>query len=145
MRRIRGDVSDDCFIDHKRSLQCPGVWANAESFKISYREQYQRDLWQDQQSRVLILVEKGTVGDVVQHVTYKDQGRQGLAGILRARNYDPEQVSWTRLAVTHEQFAKLPDYARIPIKDMQSAYENGLRMGDTRAPDYALQYGDRRL
>lgn len=203
--RIRGEVPDEAFVDHKRRLIVPSVWSDVDDFKQDVKESYNRDYWADQPTRVLMLVEKGTVGDVVQHVTYEDQvplfvsagnfsrpflvkiadqvqtaldadqkvaigyvgdfdpsgldieraaqrgtgkgegskERQGLLDILDDRGVDYEdRLEWRRLAVTHEQFERLPESVRIPIKDLRSALAEGLTRGDSRAPEYAAKYGN---
>lgn len=67
--RIRGEIDDGCFVDHKRSVLESDTWSDINDFMASVRVAYRRNHWQDQPERALIFVEKGTVGDVVEPIT----------------------------------------------------------------------------
>jgi hypothetical protein len=66
--RIRGDISDDCFIDNKRTTYQVTSYSDLPEFMTCVRGSYARDFWQQQANRVEILVEKGTVGEVLKTV-----------------------------------------------------------------------------
>src|SRR5438552_15959508 len=63
--RVRGELEDDCFVDNKRVVHDRSSWKNLEDYKDTIKHAYSRDRWVDQNDRVIILVEKGTVGDVL--------------------------------------------------------------------------------
>lgn len=63
--RKSGVIDDECFVDHKREPVLPLVWMDLNAYKDTMKKWYERDYWADQPSRPIILVEKGTVGDVL--------------------------------------------------------------------------------
>lgn len=69
--RIRGDLDDNCFHDLKRVTDKPAVWTDLEDYREWIQDVYRRDRWRTQPRHLEILVEKGTVGEVVRPVTRK--------------------------------------------------------------------------
>ena len=65
--RITGEINDEAFVDSKRVVHNPTVWLNLESYTETMRQWYSRDRWATQENRVVLLVEKGTVGDVLRN------------------------------------------------------------------------------
>jgi hypothetical protein len=71
--RIRGDLEDECFLDNKRTVATYFPSANLSDYIESMKHLYKRDRWADQPQLPLILVEKGTVGDVLRETCRKYQ------------------------------------------------------------------------
>ena len=66
--RIRGELDDDCFVDNKRTMHSSATWSDLTDYKDTIRTLYERDKWLTQKNRPIILVEKGTVGDVLKRI-----------------------------------------------------------------------------
>ncbi len=66
---IRGEIDDACFVDNKRVTHHVSQWAGLPNFMSTVRSAYRRDYWADQDKHVCILVEKGTVGEVLRPIT----------------------------------------------------------------------------
>jgi hypothetical protein len=71
--RVQGELDDDAFVDNKRVLHKLGTWKDLTDYKETIRKAYSRDRWFTQNKQPILLVEKGTVGDVVRGVCSKLQ------------------------------------------------------------------------
>lgn len=78
--RIRQDrgypewgLPDEPFIDNKREIRHIGGYADVNEFVSTVRTLYSRNIWKDQGIALFLLVEKATVGDVVESVTRRYQ------------------------------------------------------------------------
>jgi hypothetical protein len=66
-------LPDDPFVDNKREVRHNSGYANAKAFVDTVKNLYARDIWQDQPYFPILLVEKATVGDVLESVARKYQ------------------------------------------------------------------------
>ena len=66
--RQRGDLDDDCFLDNKRTIRRLQGHTNLADYVEFMRRAYHRCRWENQTSLPLVLVEKGTVGDVLEGI-----------------------------------------------------------------------------
>jgi macrodomain Ter protein organizer (MatP/YcbG family) len=76
--RIRGEADpyglpDEPFVDNKRVIRGSPGDPDVNAFVAKVRNWYDRDIWQDQDVRLFVCVEKATVGDVVESITRRYQ------------------------------------------------------------------------
>ncbi len=72
--------------------------------------------------------------------------REGLRQILMNKHEFTEddlkeRLQWTRLALTKEQFKRLPKSARVPVKVDRYDEDGELVKGDNNAPAYIAEHG----
>ncbi len=56
-------------VDETRQVELVGTWRDPERFMRSVSHSYRKDRWADQPSRVMVVSEKGTVGEVLRPIT----------------------------------------------------------------------------
>lgn len=66
--RIDGSISDEKFVDNRRTFHKPTVWENLTTFQNEAKHWYGRDCWAPQYLQPIIVVEKGTVGLICERV-----------------------------------------------------------------------------
>ena len=67
--RVRGDISDDCFVDNKRRTTVPSTWTSLQEYRQWCVEIYRRDYWEEQPNHVEVWLEKDTTSFIVDRTT----------------------------------------------------------------------------
>jgi hypothetical protein len=66
--REGGLIPWEWIVDETRSLEAQPSWSNLEDFAHALELSYRRDFWSDQDYRVIVISEKGTVGGLLRPV-----------------------------------------------------------------------------
>ncbi len=66
--RENGIIPWEWIVDESRQMECTPHWSNLEEYARVIERSYRRDFWADQQYKVILISEKGTIAGVIRPV-----------------------------------------------------------------------------